>query len=218
MRYDTQTVNDRAARSPRAPRTALDRVYDRVIRDLCTRAVPGLLVLLALAVSVTSFAEVGLALERATVWMWVIAFGGGWLIGFALLEIGRRFNLALLTPEAITDDQYWTTEERFRATSSRRHHAEYDRLVTIRDGLAAASVALFVSLITLGVDFVVDVHLHESPWSEIRNGATALAVLIVIAVGLQLAHRVYVRRAWRYLSFAGDDVRSGRGPGSPPTA
>lgn len=195
-----------------SPRGALDRLYDRLVRDLFARTVPGLVVLLALAVSVTSFDEVGMALERATVWMWVIAFGGGWLAAFAILEIGRRFNLALLSPDAITDEQYWTTEERFRSSASRRQHVEYERLVTIRDAMATASVALFLSLIALGVDFVVDVHLHESPWAEIRNGATALVLLVGVGAGLQLAHRVYVRRTWRYLSFAADDARPARGP------
>jgi hypothetical protein len=201
----------------RHPRAWADRVYDRLIRDLVGRAVPGLLVLLAVAVSVTSFGEVAVALERATLWMWFLAFGAGWLTAFALLEIGRRFNLALLSPDSITDEQYWAAEERFRACASRRQHAEYERLVTIRDAMAVASVSLFLSLGALGVDFVVDVHLHESPWEEIRNGATALALLVAVGVALQLVHRGYVRRAWRYLSYAGDDRQQGRGPSLPST-
>jgi hypothetical protein len=216
MRYDTPTVDPQAAPSRSSPRGGPDRLYDRFVRDLFTRVVPGLLLLLSVAVSVTSFGEVGLALERATTWMWLIAFGAGWLTGFGLLEIGRRFNLALLSPEAVTDEQCWTTEERFRSTASRRQHAEYERLVTVRDGMAIASVSLFLSMVVLGVDFVVDVHMHESPWSEIRNGATALVVLVGVGVALQLVHRAYVRRTWRYLSYAGDDRRQGRGPAAPP--
>lgn len=193
-------------------RGALDRVYDRVIRDLFARAVPGLLLLLSLAVSVSSFGEVALALERATVWMWLIGFGAGWLAAFGILEIGRRFNLVLLSPDAVTDEQYWAAEERFRSIASRRQHAEYERLVTIREAMAAASVSLFLSLGVLAVDFVIDVHLHESPWSEIRNGATALVVLVAVGVAFQLMHREYARRAWRYLTYGGDDRRDGRGP------
>ncbi len=206
MRYDSRTVDPDAARSRHSsPRTALDRVYERLIRDLFGRSVPGLVMLLSLAVSISSFSDVALALERATVWMWIVALGAGWLTAFALLEIGRRFNLALVSPEAIADEQYWAAEERFRSIASRRQHAEYDRLVTTRDAMAAASVSLFLSLLTLGVDFIVDVHLHESPWSEIKNVATALTVLAGIGVALQLTHRLYVRRAWRYLSYAGTD-------------
>jgi hypothetical protein len=205
MSYDTRTVDPQTPRPGHvSPRAALDRVYERLIGDLFARSVPGLLLLLALAVSISSFADVALALERATVWMWVVAIGAGWLTAFALLEIGRRFNLALLSPEAITEEQYWAAEERFRSTASRRQHAEYDRIVTIRDAMAAASVSLFLSLLALGVDFIVDVHLHASPWAEIRNLATALIVLAGIGIALQLTHRVYVRRAWRYLSYAGD--------------
>jgi len=216
MKYDTQTVDQHSVPARHAPRGWPDRLYDRVARDLFARMVPGLLLLVSLAVSVTSFSEVGLALERATVWMWLIAFGAGWLTAFALLEIGRRFNLALLSPEAVTDEQYWAAEERFRSTASRRQHAEYERLVTIRDGMAAASVSLFLSLSALGVDFVIDVHLHESPWSEIRNGATALAILVAVSVALQLVHRGYVRRTWRYLSYADTEGRTRRDPSVPP--
>ncbi len=204
MSYDIEPV-DRPALPHPWPRGGLDRVYDRVIRDLFARAVPGLLLLLSVAVSVTSFNDVALALERATTWMWLLAFGAGWLTSFGLLEIGRRFNLALLSPESLTDEQYWVAEERFRAAASRRQHAEYDRLVVIREAMAAASVAVFLSAGTLGVDFVVDVHLHESPWAEIRNGATALVVLIGVGVALQAVHRVYVRRAWRYMSYVAPD-------------
>lgn len=216
MRYDTDTVDPRNDLQRRAPRSALDRLYDRLIRDLFARAVAGLVPLFALAVSVTSFGDVGLALERASAWMWLAALGAGWLTGFALLEIGRRFNLALLSPETVSDEQYWIVEERFRAVASRRQRAEYERLVTIRDGMATASVALFVSLVTLGVDFVVDVHLHESPWAEIRNGSTALVVLIGLGVALQSVHRLYARRAWRYLSLPGDD--QGQSRQSPPAS
>ncbi len=208
MRYDTGTVEPDTPRPGHgSPRTALDRVYDRLIRDLFGRAVPGLLLLMALAVSISSFADVALALEGATFWMWITGIGAGWLTALALLELGRRFNLALLSPEAITEEQYWAAEERFRSVASRRQHAEYDRIVTIRDAAAAASVSLFLSLLALGVDFIVDVHLHESPWSEIRNLATALIVLAGIGVALQLSHRVYMRRAWRYLSDAGTPPR-----------
>ncbi len=174
-------------------------------RDLFGRVVPGLLLLLSVAVSVSSFEDVTSALERATTWMWLLAFGAGWLTSFGLLEIGRRFNLALLSPDSLTDEQYWTAEERFRSGASRRQHAEYDRLVAIRDAMATASVSLFLSAGALGVDFVVDVHLHESPWAEIRNGATALVVLLGVGVALQLMHRAYVRRTWRYLSYATED-------------
>jgi len=206
MSYDTQTVDPQAApRRRSSPRSALDRVYDRLLRDLFARSVPGVLLLLSLAVSISSFSDVALALERATAWMWLIAFGAGWLTALGLLELGRRFNLALLSPEAITDEQYWAAEERFRATASRRQRAEYDRLVTIRDAMAVVSVSLFLSLLALGVDFVVDVHLHESPWAEIRNGATALTVLVGVGIAFQLTHRLYVRRAWRYLSYGGND-------------
>ncbi len=215
MKYDTQTMDPNRPVAP-SPRAWADRVYDRLLRDLFARAVPGLGVLLSLAVSVSSFGEVGLALERATLWMWLLAFGAGWLTSFALLEIGRRFNLALLSPDAITDEQYWAAEERFRTTASRRQHAEYERLVTIRDAMAVASVSLFLSIVALGVDFVVDVHLHESPWAEIRNGATALVMLVGIGVALQLVHRGYMARTWRYLSYAGDDRQQGRGSSAPP--
>jgi hypothetical protein len=40
--------------------------------------------------------------------------------------------------------------------------------VTIRDATATASVALFLSLLTVGTDFVVDVNMHESPWSQME--------------------------------------------------
>jgi hypothetical protein len=205
MSYDTRTVDPDPARPARnSPRTALDRLYERLVRDLFGRSVPGLLLLLALAVSISSFGDIALALERATFWMWLVAAGAGWLTGFGLLEIGRRFNLALLSPEAITDEQHWAAEERFRSTASRRQHAEYDRLVTIRDAMAVSSVSLFLTLLVLGVDFIVSAHLQDSPWAEIRNLATAVVVLAGIAVALQLAHRVYVKRAWRYLTYAGN--------------
>ncbi len=214
MSYDTETVDSRTALPRSSSRTALDRLYDRLIRDVFGRAVPGFVPLIALGVSVSSFGDVALALERATVWMWLLALGAGWLISFALLEIGRRFNLALLSPDAVSDEQYWAVEERFRSAASRRQRAEYERLVTIRDAMATASVSLLLSLGTLAVDFVVDVHLHESPWAEIRNGATALAVLIAFGVALQLVHRLYARRAWRFLSYTRDDRAEGR-PSSP---
>ncbi len=212
MSYDLETM-DRDKGPQRAGWRGLDRLYDRVIRDLFGRAVPGILLLLSLAISVNSFAEVALALERATVWMWILAFGAGWIAAFAVLEIGRRFNLALLSPAPITDVQYWDAEERFRATASRRQHAEYDRLVAIRDATAAASVSLFVSLIAICVDFVVDVNLGKSPSSDIGNWATSLAILVIIGIALQLAHREYVKRTWRYLGYTAGD-RDGS-PASP---
>ncbi len=214
MRYDTDSVDPGSVPHHGAPRGPVDRLYDRVIRDLFARAVPGLLPLLALAVSVSSFGDVGLAAERASVWMWLLALGGGWLTSFALLEIGRRFNLALLSPETVSDEQYWASEERFRVAASRRQRAEYERLVTIRDATAAVSVGLFLALVTLGVDFVVDVHLHESPLAEIRNGATALVILVGLGVALQLVHRLYARRTWRYRAFGSDD--HGHSPASLP--
>jgi hypothetical protein len=162
-------------------------------------------------VSVASFGDVASALERASIWMWLVAFGAGWLTSFAILAIGRRFNLVLLSPDTTTDEQYWTAEERFRASTSRRQHAEYERLVTVRDATAAASVALFLSLGALATDFVVDVHLHESPWAEIRNGATATIVLVGLGIGLQLSHREYVKRAWRYLAEDREGRRENRG-------
>jgi hypothetical protein len=203
MSYDPNAVDDTPERrtSLRGP---LDRLYDRLVRDLFARIVPGLLLLLSIAVSVTSFGDVMAALERATFWMWILALGAGWLVSFALLEIGTRFNLAIFSPDTVTDEQYWAAEERFRSAASRRQRAEYDRLVTVRDALATASVSLFLSLATMAVDFVVDVHLHESPWSEIRNGATAVVLMLALGVALQLRHREYVRRAWSHLAYTSE--------------
>lgn len=209
--YSEPVENQVREHHPSSPRTAADRLYDRALRDLFGRCVPGLIVLFAVAVSVTSFAEVANAIERATFWMWLIGFGAGWLTAFALLEIGRRFNLVLLGPDGATDEQYWTAEERFRAAASRRRRAEYERQVTVRDASAVASVSLFTSIAVLAVDFVVDVHLHQSPWSEIRNGATALLALVILGVALQMVHREYVKKAWRYLTFGRDERRDGRG-------
>ncbi len=208
MSYHLETVNDQAAPRHEAPRSAVDRVYDRLLRDVFARAVAGLLFLLSLAVSITSFVDVIAAIERASALMWLVALGGGWLAAFGILEIGRRFNLALLSPDTVTDDQYWAAEERFRSAASRRQRAEYERVVTVRDATAATSVSLFLSLGVLAVDFVVDVHLHESPWAEIRNGATALVALVAIGIALQLAHRQYVRKAWRFLAGARDEPGS----------
>ena len=192
----------------KSTRGAADRLYDRLTRDLFARSVPGLVLLLSIAVSVTSFSQVMLALERGTLWMWLIAYGTGWLMAFAVLAIGRRFNLVLLSTDATTtDEQYWATEERFRSNASRRQRAEYERLVTIRDAAACSSVSLFLSIAILAVDFVVDVHLHESPWSEIRNGAAAVTVVFVAGVALQLTHREYVKRAWRFLALSREDRR-----------
>ncbi|MGE5361029.1 MAG: hypothetical protein ACM3NQ_18580 [Bacteroidales bacterium] len=178
-----------------------------MIRDLFGRVVPGLVLLLALAASVTSFTDVVLALERATIWMWLLAFGAGWLSAFALLALGRRFSLVHYSPGTITEAQYWAAEERFRSSASRRQRAEYERLVTIRDATGAVSVSLFLSLLVLAIDFVVDVHLHESPWSKIRNGATAGTTLVALGVALQLVHREHMRRVWMYLANAPDSHR-----------
>ncbi len=200
MRSELDDANSQA----QTLRTSIDRLYDRLIRDLFGRAVPGMFVLIAIAVSVTSFVEVTSALERATAWMWLLGLGAGWLTAFALAAIGRRFNLVLVSPHPVTDEQCWMAEEAFRARVSRRQRAAYDRLLTVRDATGAASVSLFLGLGVLALDFVVDVHLHESPWSEIRNGAVATAVIVALGVALQLAHREYVKRAWHYLeSVAG---------------
>jgi hypothetical protein len=191
-------------------RGSATRLYDRLIRDFFGRVVPGMIVLLAIAVSVSSFTDVMMALERGTVWMWLIAYGAGWLTAFAVLAIGRRFNLVLLSPDAtLTDEQYWAAEEHFRSKASRRQHAEYDRLVTLRDATAAASVSLLLALAVLAVDFLVDVHVHESPWAEIKNVATAVGVLIVAVVALQLTHREYLKRAWRFLAYSREVPREG---------
>lgn len=207
MGYDSRSVDSDSPPHRSSARGSADRLYDRVIRDLFGRIVPGLLLLLALAVSVTSFTEVGLALERATAWMWLLAFGAGWLAAFALLALGRRFSLVQFSPDTITEAQYWAAEERFRSTASRRQRAEYERLITIRDATGAASVSLFLALLVLAVDFVVDVHLHESPWSEIRNDATAGTTLVALGMALQLVHREHMRRAWTFLSNAPDSQR-----------
>jgi hypothetical protein len=216
LRVDLETMEHEAPPRHSSPRGALDRVYDRLLRDLFARAVPGLLLLLSLAISITSFAEVARTVERATGWMWVLAFGAGWLTAFGILEIGRRVNLVLLSLDTITGEQYWAAEERFRATASRRQHAEYERLITVRDATAVASVSLFLSLAALGADFVVDVHLHESPWSEIQNGATALVVLVGVGIALQLMHRDCVKRAWRYLAYGRNGRLEERGRSTPP--
>ncbi len=202
MRSELDDVNSHA----QTLRTSIDRLYDRVIRDLFGRTVPGMLVLIAIAVSVTSFEEVVSALERASGWMWLLGFGAGWLTALALGALGRRFNLVLISPHPITDEQCWTAEEAFRSCASRRQRAAYDRLLTVRDATGTASVSLFLALGVLALDFVVDVHLHENPWSEIRNGAVATAVIVGLGVALQLAHREYVKRTWHYLESVTDDA------------
>jgi hypothetical protein len=198
MGYDSRTMDPQEPRA--SARTAADRVYDRIVRDLFGRVVPGLLLLFALAVTLTSFLDVTAALERATWWMWPLAYGAGWLTTLALLELGRRCSLVVLAPDPVTDAQYWAAEERFRGGASRRQRAEYERLVTMREAAAAISVSLFMSLLILGADFVIDVHLHDRPWDEVRNAATAVATFVILGFALQLAHHFFVRRAWACLS------------------
>lgn len=202
MGYDPRTMDVQTVEHRSASRSSVDRLYDRLLRDFFARTVPGFLLLLALAVAVTSFVDVIVALERATIWMWLVAFGAGWLVSLALLELGRRCSLVLLAPDGVTDTQYWAAEERFRTVASRRQRAEYERLLTVREAAATASVSILASLLILGVDFVLDAPLHESPWNDIRNGATAVVVVAVLAIALQLLHRNSVKRVWAYLGAA----------------
>jgi hypothetical protein len=202
MSYHLATMKEE--HSPVTAESAVERLYDRVVRDLFARAMPGVMVLAALATSVTSLDETSTYLKEMPGWMWLAAFGVGWLLSFALLAIGRRFNLVVDAGDSMTADQHWAAEERFRASASGRQLGEYQRLVTAREATAAGSVSMLLALGIAGVDFIVDVHLHENPWSEIRNGAVAILVLIGLAAALQLTHREYARRARSYLDYRGD--------------
>ncbi len=188
----------------------LDCFYNRVIADLGGRVASGLLVLAALGVSVTSFDRAGEMLVRMNAWLWLSAFALAWLTSVALISLGRRFNLVHMTPDSLTDEQHSAAEEEFQTLATEAQQYAYEKLTAIRDAAAAGSVAIFLSLAILAVDFVVDVHMHESPWSEIQNGATAVVVCIALGVSLQLAHREYVRRACRYLSAVLDEAREAR--------
>ena len=166
-----------------------------LLRDLFGKAAPGMVILLTIAISLTSFGAVFSKAERANFGIWMLAVALAWLTGLVAQAVGELLWLRYF-PKDVDLDTWQETLNSFHAKRTSIQEREFERLTVITEASGNGSVALFLA--ALVVRLTTRPNTGELITSVVVISAAATALLMV-AVPLVLMHQEMVRRRYKYL-------------------
>jgi hypothetical protein len=186
-----------------------DAFYTRfVLRDFFAKIIPGLLFLFAMAILLLPSDKRMLYLEKMPVWGWLVIYGFGWIVGFAIQALGEITRLIRYSPkvydelkkgkaklEWINDYEIRLEFEEVALKDNDKDKSKiqyHERMTIIKESCGNAYVALigFMLLLVLSKTQIINACIVEGiPWF-------ALGPLMFIALVLRYMHLEHVYRQY----------------------
>lgn len=199
-----------------------ENLYSRfILRDVLGKALPGTLVLLAVALW---WAPPGSVIEWFAgdhSWgFWLFFFSSAWLLGLAIQFFAEYFRFLEYFPPGLRSlekkcvDQYNSeffvaVRDFLKAPSNEEHSNRNERFEVIKEscGNASASLVLAAGVLVARLGFEIGVN-HNGP---IPHGALRLVLVFLVVLGIVfLLYRMHLENcvrqytyAWRLLSMEG---------------
>lgn len=185
--------------------TLFDAFYSRfVLRDLFAKIVPGMMLLSAMAMSLTSSSSVLTYVASVSFWFWIAIFSAAWIIAFAVQALAEKYDLIRYYPKGLEQIQIYDMLIQFYKISSVLEKQQIERLVVIKEACGNGYMALSISLLLLVVDGILDTYNVGTPliqwiFSELFRVGHVFIVLLGAIYFLRKMHFIHVDRQHDYM-------------------
>ena len=164
---------------------------DLLLRDLFGKAAPGMIILLTIAVSLTSFETVLSNAGSASFGVWMVVVALAWITGLSAQGVGELAWVGYF-PKNVSLDTYQQKLISFRKAATPKQERDFERHTVIAEATGNGSVALLVAAAVLLV--------ARSP--DIVSKESILVVALVVAMGALIRmHREVLKRRYNYLQL-----------------
>jgi hypothetical protein len=171
-------------------KAVFDSLYTNLLlRDLGAKVAPGMTILVAVRMAMTSVAQAMKDMNEAHLGAWLVAIAVAWLAGLAVQGLGEitgflPFLPVRYFPKGKTWAEWNMLLKRFDAVAKEPERYRLERLIVVREatgnGCLAGFLATLVLLTTKGVPTVF------------------LIAGVLATLGLGILHHVNLTRNWEY--------------------
>jgi len=165
-----------------------DAFYTRfVLKDFFGKIIPGLLLLFASAVLLLPSNNIMSDLGKIPVWGWLIIYGFGWIVGFAIQALGEITHLITYSPNVDKNILIWMVDNKLRFKFNEvavPYEKQYiERMSIIKESCGNAYVAL------LGFILLLFLSKFKILWACNLEGIRLSCVLVELTcIALFLCH------------------------------
>ena len=178
-------------------RTLIDRLYTHfLLRDLFGKVIPGLIILSALLISMTSINFVFENALKMSFGLWIVIIGLSWIIAFSMQGLGIKIRLFKYFID--DNDRNWHNKERkFFQYALDHDKQQYERFTVIKEASGTASVSIFFSLAMHVLFISVKCKMTLCIYDLIY--LLLLIIVFIIAYFLNRMHVYHCRKQCNYL-------------------
>lgn len=129
-----------------------DAFYSQfVLRDFFGKIIPGFLLILSIAVSLTSLNETDEYLKSMSGWMWLMTGGVGWIGGFLVQSFGEVCGFFRAFPKNSTFKESFQKLIRFSKSPQLTDHERrtLERFVVIKEACGNSYIAISIASLIL---------------------------------------------------------------------
>ena len=122
-----------------------------VLRDFFGKIIPGFLLILSIAVSLTSLKETDKYLESMSGWMWLMTGGVSWIGGFLVQSFGEACGFFRAFPKNSTPKESFRKLIRFSSSLQLKDHERrtLERFVVIKEACGNSYIAISIASLIL---------------------------------------------------------------------
>ena len=127
-----------------------------ILRDFFCKIIPGFLLIMSIAVSLTSLTETNHYLNSMSGWMWALAGGVSWIGGFVIQSCGEMFGAIRYFPKDLNRKQFCEKLVRFDQLSDSIpiQQRRFERLVVIQEACGNCYFGLIIASIILLANYL----------------------------------------------------------------
>lgn len=179
----------------------IDSLYSKLLlRDVFGKIVPGIIVILTIAVSLSSLSVVIDFLKGAGFALWTLLIGAAWVVAFSVQSFGEFCGLIRYHRKEIQLKEYYKLRHQFNSLADDRERMQLERIIVIKEACGNGYAALALSLLILFADIWV-----ESPSIQVVvNSVSGTYHVLVFCVGIILflgrMHFVHIDRTETYMN------------------
>lgn len=184
--------------------TLFDSFYSRfVLRDLFGKIVPGMMLLSAMVVSLTSSSSILIYIASVSFWFWSVIFSVSWILAFAVQALAEKYGYIRYYPEEMDKIQSYDMNIQFNKISSKLDRQQVERLIVIKEACGNGYTSLSISLLLLVADGILDIYSSGTPFmqwifGELFSKGLVLIVLLGVIYFLREMHFIQVDQEYKY--------------------
>lgn len=122
-----------------------------VLRDLFGKIMPGFLLIMSIAISLTSLPETNEYLKSMSGWMWVVTGGISWIGGFIIQSFGESIKLFRIFPKTLSYPEFFHKLIQFEILSKgiQVGQGSLERFVVIKEACGNSYIAIIIASLIL---------------------------------------------------------------------